>query len=1104
MMAEYTLEPVTETSEYTLEPVDENQLGSGNIIRTSRALMETGMAAFSGLYAWPAGKVAGVVTHLLTGDIDAAKAVDEGVNQELMVKPKTMEGEYITNNLFRLVGSPFEIMSEFGKTAQQMITSPLKPSPETREAGEYYTDIFSVLATGGAAKGLMKIARDGAPKGGEAVPEFLKEITGRGEVAESERIKIPKKEQPANQDPVIGEIVQPGANLIGSERGSVPLGEKEVPLLHEFPEPIKARYDAAIPKEPTLFSKGVDLLETLKNKLTREYEHLPKTEEFAELRFELLNLAKYKGVASDRTTRALEGIVKGLDRPTMDLFEKKVILDDLFFSAERDMALPYGFTKESLAAEKIIVDDIVNKNPKVADSIAKRKAAWEEIRTNYSEAMEAIGMDVSERFTNPDYYHHQVLEYAQAMNISGAGKKLQTPSGRSFLKKRSGSELDINRDYLQVEHDVMTQMIHDIKVAEVIKMVDERYNIAETIRAEAKNAGSTFEESIPEGYELYQPREGQIFYMAQAVPKQVADKLLSGALEEYGITAEDLKSVMAIGGPRRQFVLKKEIVETLNNISKPTHDNVISKGSAYLMRQWKEKVALLNPRGLFKYNARNISGDAEGIFVGNPAAFKEAPGAFRELYNAFYGDGKMTKDLSDFFEMGGFESTLQAIEINKFGDLKAFSHLREKSGNMLTIPRDLWNWYWKNAQVATSLRESTLRYAAYKDYLGQIKKSPESLPANFGASIPEEIIGLSTPEKKAYWLQNDLLGAYDRVGVIGNELRTHIWPFWSWKEVNFKRYINLISNAASSGDIVIKMGKALGVKTPYVAYKVGKLAVQITGLMAMLEVYNNTFFKEEEEGLPDNVRRSAHIVFGKDSEGKTIYFDRLGMFSDFLSNFGLDGAPRLVPEVLSGKMSLKEMAKEIAKGPLNVVIGGVSPYFKWPAELLTGRKMYPDVTKPSTIRDKKLYIAEQLKIGDEYKALMELPSEGYEKSFKRLLAYTSDPGQAAYFDIMDDKRRFAERNGKEGEGFFITPKGNALFNYKMAIKFKDTRAAEHYLDEYILLGGTPQGLAASMRAMNPLSGLNSMEKAQFVSEMNEKDFEKLDKAMQYYMDVLMQ
>jgi len=111
----------------------------------------------------------------------------------------------------------------------------------------------------------------------------------------------------------------------------------------------------------------------------------------------------------------------------------------------------------------------------------------------------------------------------------------------------------------------------------------------------------------------------------------------------------------------------------------------------------------------------------------------------------------------------------------------------------------------KQAQIASAVRESTMRYASYIDYLEQIKKNG-GRPDNYGASIPEEINALSTPEKKAYWLSNDLLGAYDRVSVIGSELRKHVWPFWSWKEVNFKRYIHFIKNAASNPESAARAG----------------------------------------------------------------------------------------------------------------------------------------------------------------------------------------------------------------------------------------------------------------------------------------------------------
>ena len=1112
-------------------------------IRTHRALFETGMAAFSGLYSWPARKVAGYTTHLMTGDLDAAKAVEQGVFNELLVKPKTQEGEYITNNLFKLVGIPFEITGEVGSELVDLAyLTPFHPVSLTREEAKYYMEGASVLATGGAFKGLFKVAKEGIPKGMEDMPQFLKELTGRGkayeELKKQKEVEKLQKEKEGNYDyqdfkDAVGIREEPEAKSLWnnfqeyllntdakseafeswmkkpdnplfkeSERGSFST-EKEKPLLHEFPEDINERWKAAIPEQPTLWERGRERLNEFYDKATRVYEHLPNTPEFAPLKFELLNLQKYKGIASDKAARGLKDIVDKLDRPLYDLFEKKVIVDDLFYCAEKGMDLPYGFTPERLAAEKIILDDLVAKNPLVDGAIAKRKARWDTIKNDYVDVMERIGLNVKDRFKNEDYYHHQVLEYAKANQVYGTSGKLKTPANRGFLKKREGSELDISRDYLQVEHDVQSQMIHDIKVAEVIDFVDKNYNQAPKLKAEAKlQEIEDWKTLIPEGSNLYQPREGNVFYMTQSVPTKIANELMSGALEEFGITAEHLKPVLAVGGPRREFVLKQEIIDTIENLAKKESDNIVSRGSRWLMSQWKEKVALINPRGLFKYNFRNLSGDAEAAFVGNPSAFKKSSQSFKELYRAFFGDKEMSADLKDFFDMGGFEGTMQAIEMKSFGELDVFKHLYDKNKNISDIPKTVWDKYWKTARLSTDLREGILRYAAYKDYLEQMKSSPDGLPKNWGASVPEEIKALGDIKKRAFWLQDDLLGAYDKVSVLGQHLRTHIWPFWSWKEVNARRYIQLWKNAWDSGEIASMTGRQLGAKAPLLAYKIGKFAIKTAGLMALLEVYNHTFFKEEEELLPENVKKTAHINFGRDKDGNVIYFDRLGILQDFLSNFGLDQSGRLAKKVLNGDMTIKEAATEMAKGPLNVIAQGIAPWWKVPAEFATGKSLYPDVTKPGTIRDKKLYIARQLKLGDEYTALAGLPSEGYDKSLKKLFVYSSNPGMAAYSDIMDEKRRFAERNGKEGEGFFITPKGNALYNYKLALRYKDFKSAEHYLDDYIAKGGTAEGFSRSMQSMNPLYGMNPMDRMQFVSNLNEESMKKLERAMEYYLDVL--
>src|SRR5690606_3504056 len=66
--------------------------------------------------------------------------------------------------------------------------------------------------------------------------------------------------------------------------------------------------------------------------------------------------------------------------------------------------------------------------------------------------------------------------------IAGVGQRLRTPSGRSHLREREGSTKDINRDYVEVESEVIAQIIHDIEVAKVIKKEDDQFNIADEVK----------------------------------------------------------------------------------------------------------------------------------------------------------------------------------------------------------------------------------------------------------------------------------------------------------------------------------------------------------------------------------------------------------------------------------------------------------------------------------------------------------------------------------------------------------------------------------------------------------------------------------------------
>ena len=866
---------------------------------------------------------------------------------------------------------------------------------------------------------------------------------------------------------------------------------------------IEARWQASkgVSREP-LIDRAKQSITRLVNLTTREYEHLPRTGEFSRLRFDLLKLKKQRDVASDKTLRIIQGLTIKQDPAKHDLFTRKVILDDLKQEADAGRKLPFGYTPETLEKDLQRLNGELDKHSDVAMAVDARKRVWDAIKAEYIKTMQDIGFDAGSKLTKEDYYRHQVLEFANLKRVvMGTGKKLSTPTKSVFLRHREGSELDINTDYLQAESQVMADMLYNTEVAKTIKSVDKHYNIANKLK---EQYGKGWEKHIPEGYTTWQPREGNVFYFTDSVPASVAEKLYSGALEEIGVKAGDLRKALVKGQRYKEFVIKEEVAATLDNLTTMSAENPIAQASKWLQRQWKVWT-LVSPRRWFRYNFRNISGDADAAFAGNPSTFKRVPQAIKELYPVFAGDKAMTPDMKDWFERGGMQTLLQAQELGDVNKLKMFVKLQEKKGSLAEMPLKAWQGYWKSARLSTDFREAILRYSAYLDYLEQMTKN-NGRPKNFGASIPDEVMALDDIKDRAFKLSNELLGAYDQVGVIGQALREHLIPFWSWNEVNFRRYKQLMLNAARDGELAHTVGRKLltgvAVKSPLIAYRVGTLAMKASALWVMLSLWNNTRFPELEKGLSPEERNRPHIIFGQDEDGNILYFSRLGALQDFVDWFGVDaGTINEVQDILNGKKSLKEVAKDMAKRPVNKLVQGITPFIKAPAEIVTGKKVFPDIFSPGQIRDRGLHIAQSLGLDNEYRAVMKLPSKPYGKTLRDLVTYTADPELTAYYNVLDEKYRFLKKLNKQSTGSFISPKSNALYNFKQALYYKDKEAAMRYLQEYFDLGGTDKGLQQSLESKHPLYGLNNEEAVAFGDTLDQEQILDLEKAIEHYKKV---
>jgi len=612
---------------------------------------------------------------------------------------------------------------------------------------------------------------------------------------------------------------------------------------------------------------------------------------------------------------------------------------------------------------------------------------------------------------------------------------------------------------------------------------------------------------IPPGYTTWQPWEETTFFMAHSVPETIAKQLLEAELEEIGIKADDLRKGLMRGGRRREYVVKQEVADTLNELSRPKRRSTLGRAHAWVIKRWKIW-QLVSPRRFSKYNFRNLTGDADAAFVGSPAIFKRTRESFNELYEVFVqgkdpakvGDG----EVGDWLDRGGWGATLQAQEMGEFDLTKPFLRRHEKKG-ILGIPRKAWDAYWQTARISTDFREALLRYAAYKEAMTQMTASPDGLPKDYWASIPEEIQGLSEMKDRAYFMSNDLLGSYDRVSVMGQELRERYFPFWSWKAVNFVRYVRLARNAVNNGELTKKIGyKAAGTaaRSPFIAMRIGKFLLKAFALYAMTMTINSLLFPREEDDLPEEIKGRPHLVFGRDKNGKVQYFPRIGALADNLEWFGLDATPYYINQWTRGRMTLKEIVKDMAKSPANVVVQGSIPFIKLAGETLTRRALFPDAFEQRTVRDRGLHLARSFGLENEYMALAGKPSRPYIESAKGVFIYTIDPFQAAYRDTLDQKTRFMKRIGKHSTGFYLSDRGQALYNARLAMRYDDYEATINYMAEYLTHGGTLRGIKQSLEGMHPLSELNANEEAAFVLSLDAEGLAKFVRALRFWEELV--
>ena len=848
-------------------------------------------------------------------------------------------------------------------------------------------------------------------------------------------------------------------------------------------------------------------------------------------------LEKLSRKQSARTRDAMKTFtenLKGLSDRQLNLFGRVRLLEDLTWRKQQvpNALLPFGFTDETLKKEYERFSKIANADPKVRKAIQLEEETMSKISKEFAGLAKELGLNLDNVFSNPHYYRHQILEYATLSNSGNrrtnrdgtiqeiVDRELNSIKKRGFLKHYKGSDKDINANYVQANAEVRAQMLTDIETMKTLIEIKKKYDKGDELRAKIKDnikskgkgesysqgEGINLTEILPEGYSIYNPAGSRLIQSANSTTENIIAMALDDASDSSGLPLDEILN--SIGQTGEEFydqlwVVPTEIKETLKHMARGRDRGMLGNTAKIITNAWKRAV-LFTPTRNLKYNFRNFTGDLDAVIAGNPGALKYFGQSFREL-TAYYRGKEPTSDLKDFIERsGGLKVETMQINDAQNQELGALAEQINTNG-LKSIPKKNWDLirkFFRNEVAFTEWRENLLRYTTYLAYKNDMEQN-NGKPSSWGASIEDEVMALDDVKDRAFKMSNELLGDYENISEVGKQLREFAIPFWSWSEVNAKRYYRLLKNGFSgknSSDFTKRLLVAQTAKIPFYALTAAETFGKITLLTMMIQAFNRTVMGDDDDELPEDVKYRPHLTLGK-INGKVYYFDRIGALADNLDWLSLDSLFLDAKQLSENQQSLGGYMKKIARAPISKSLNSLNPLIKVPFELTTGRSIYPDAFNSRTIRDKTGYLASTLGLTWPYKAITRTPRNDWDE-LSNLILYSVDPDEAAYWQTLDKVRQFQTRVlDKHFDGFATTKRGEVLRKLKTAMRYNDKAAVRRYLKEYKQLDGTPKGLKSSLQAMDPLHGLSKEEKKQFMKWITADDRQYLRKAEKYYREL---
>lgn len=608
----------------------------------------------------------------------------------------------------------------------------------------------------------------------------------------------------------------------------------------------------------------------------------------------------------------------------------------------------------------------------------------------------------------------------------------------------------------------------------VLKAVNER---ATFIKDSLGSKFLDWTDLIPDGHVIWQPEPGNVFYSAYSIPQKIGELLEKEALDSAELTKDQLRMVLAMGAPRTQWVIPERIGKQLDKLERKLETGLVGRMAKSAMRGWKI-YTLLNPKRAIPYTIRNATGDVDPVLGGAPGIAFETARAFKDLRGVYKKEISVPDDVIVNIELGVIGSSMTDVEIPDLKNNDIFRRFYDPKFDPVGAPRRLVELYFKTAKEFNEYRENVLRLAAFRYYK---KKLQSKTLTHYGGARKEVVDALAAEQGvdvAAAHLSRNLLGDYGDITVLGEWLRSRLIPFWSWQEINIKRYPRLVINSIQAKKLgAASAGVALGL------YR-GLMLARLASMYAAYWAYNNLWQPDKESDLDTWDRQNPHIVLCRNPDGSVRIFRNVGAMGDLLEWFGLNSLLGLLPKYLDDQITGADLLQEVIKDPVNKFVQGIGPHFKLPVEVPLGISLFPDIFNPRT-QDRGEAIASALALRDEYRAargkILKDGSRARPHYQQRLFVGVVDPKLTALNKIHELRGDFLRKKGKDVPTILSVSK---FRNMKLAAVYENfdafLEARKKYMD-----GG--RGFDNFMDSLNKLDPISARLNDAFEEEF-EQDF----------------